>query len=372
MAIKSVYNPTRSKYASSGVHNYHISNPGSESVKCSQNTSISKDTSSGYKSLNSKHRPNSKSNKCTFNYQGEKKASKCRKKSPNQSLNVHHRKMTTNKNSMTKKKKIVKNTKDVSQVVSKQVLDMGSEREAVVYKKRGQKKNHILTDKSSLMSEARQSLIEAKEPTPEVISRASYLRTQELTNDNIDSTNRDRQVPAIMNIYTVDSKNYFGKAKYSNTRSTFLNEEEEEDMLNVNEFTNNEEVPSNKCVKVGMLTHNRRILKALPITKESFLNWQRHSVLKSFATSQEASFISNRPTDRMESNRTHNENLFPDELKKRDQEYYKKKIPHSNIKRQRNQSRTNYVHEESPAQASSVFMDESSGFFEEFAHTSDD
>lgn len=94
----------------------------------------------------------------------------------------------------------------------------------------------------------------------------------------------------IMNLKTNDNYDHFGK-KLSNQKSTFLDENEEADMMNVNEFSDTED-PNPHHVNVGEIAKNKRVLKHLPITKESFLNWQKHSMLKSFATSQEVSFIS--------------------------------------------------------------------------------
>jgi hypothetical protein len=120
----------------------------------------------------------------------------------------------------------------------------------------------------------------------------------DLVNDHAPTSKREQaayQILEIMNIYTVDSNTCFGKHKYSNKRSTFLDEEEEADMLNVNEFVNPSEMASKIHQNPYILPQNQRVLKSLPITNEFFLHWHRQSMLKSFATSQSASFISPTP-----------------------------------------------------------------------------
>jgi hypothetical protein len=137
-------------------------------------------------------------------------------------------------------------------------------------------------------------------------------------------------------------------------------------MLNVNEFSEAEETPSNRCVKIGKLTNNRRVLKALPITKESFMNWHKQSVLKSFATSQEASFVSNKPTERIDSSRINKSSTNPSAMIQYEQKQEKMEV----LNKTRNLHNYNGKSEESPGQLSTVFIDESSLFFEEFAHHS--
>jgi hypothetical protein len=224
-------------------------------------------------------------------------------------------------------------------------------------------------DQSS-MSQAKQSLIEAKEPDMDVISRASYLRSQEMSSngDNSPITQLNAyQGPGIVNLHTGNGNSCFNK-KLSNKRSTFLNDEEDGDMQNVDEFYGQEDV--NRYVKIGRLAANRRVLKALPITKESFLNWNnKQSMLKSFATSQEASFVSNRPTERKESNRASNELSNQSAVLKYEQQFVK--MDTLNLSHGNNYKKPiDYVIkevEESHSNFSSVFIEESSNVFEEHA-----
>ena len=138
----------------------------------------------------------------------------------------------------------------------------------------------------------KQSLVEAIEPPSEIISTASWVRNQGQSSDQKSQVfayaNTNYSGHQIMNLQT--HQDTFGK-KFSNAKSTFLDENEEADMLNVNEF-NDTEGASVMGAPLAKTIANNRIMKHLPITKESFLNWQKHSMLKSFATSQEASFVS--------------------------------------------------------------------------------
>lgn len=80
--------------------------------------------------------------------------------------------------------------KENLQGLNKVALDKDSEREAVVFCKRGQRKQQLLQQKSTPDKEhAKQSLVEAREPSPEVISRASYLRSNEMNSDKKSSIN---------------------------------------------------------------------------------------------------------------------------------------------------------------------------------------
>jgi hypothetical protein len=305
---KNFYKPVRSS-AKALIQIDHHSTP----LNPSTNTSAS---------IGGKKKTGEKAEKKTFDYWMNKKSVKWKKLQPNQSLNGHFHKMT--KKSSGKKRQ--REVNETIQVQDKHVLDMESEREAFVIKKRGQKKKELkITKGSNEMSQGKQSLLEAKEPSPEIITKASYLKMNDLGNDHAPTSKREQaayQIPEIMNIYTVDSNTCFGKHKYSNKRSTFLDEEEEADMWNVNEFVNPSEMPSKIHQNPYILPQNQRVLKSLPITKESFLHWHRQSMLKSFATSQSASFIS----------------------------------PTPQILRQ----------PQAEASPSTVFLEESSGFFEEF------
>jgi hypothetical protein len=222
----------------------------------------------------------------------------------------------------------------------------------------------------SSMSQAKQSLIEAKEPDIDVISRASYLKSHELSSDGDGSSIKQPntyQGPGIVNLHTGNGNSCFNK-KLSNKRSTFLNDEEDGDMQNVDEFYGQEH--STRYVKIGRMAANRRVLKALPITKESFLNWNnKQSMLKSFATSQEASFVSNRPTERIASNRVTNEFVNPSAVLKYEQQFVKMdtlNLSHGNNRKKPIDYVIKEV-EESHSNFSSAFIEESSYVFEEHA-----
>lgn len=273
--------------------------------------------------------------------------------------------MNGSKNGAAQKGKMTKQYES-TKPINKKKLDMESEREAVVFCKRGQRKKQLL-EQHSPMSQGKQSLIEAKEPSPEVISRASYLKSQGKYSDAHEfsnSKNNEYKIPEIVNLRT-SNKACFSK-KFSNAKSTFLNEEEEEDMQNVNEFSDAEEYIVNRQVNKGNILNHERVLKTLPITKESFMNWQKHSMLKSFATSQEASFVSNRPTERIDSTRVNIENINPREVLNYEQQCVKMEILNE-PKKQNLREYSNKKYYESPEQVSTVFMDESSAFFEEYA-----
>jgi hypothetical protein len=224
-------------------------------------------------------------------------------------------------------------------------------------------------DQSS-MSQAKQSLIDAKEPDIDVISRASYLRSHEMSSDGDNSSITQPiayQDPGIVNLHTGNGNSCFNK-KLSNKRSTFLNDEEDGDMQNVDEFYGQEHIT--RYVKIGRLAANRRVLKALPITKESFLNWNnKQSMLKSFATSQEASFVSNRPTEIKESNRVSHELGNPGAVLKYEQQFVKMNalnLSHGNNRKKPIDYVIKEV-EESHSNFSSAFIEESSCVFEEHA-----
>ena len=134
--------------------------------------------------------------------------------------------------------------------------------------------------------------------------------------------------------------------------------------MNVNEFKDYEDYYDNRQVKVGKWPSNNRVLKALPITKESFLHWKKQSVLKSFATSQEASFVSHRPTERQDTSRIMNENINPSKILQREQKIVDMEI----LNKDKNYTKYNTAIEESPECFSSPFVDESSGYFEEYQH----
>jgi hypothetical protein len=68
------------------------------------------------------------------------------------------------------------------------------------------------------MSQAKQSLIEAKEPDIDVVSRASYLRSHELSSDGENSSIKKPnayQGPGIVNLHTGNGNSCFNK-KLSN------------------------------------------------------------------------------------------------------------------------------------------------------------
>lgn len=158
----------------------------------------------------------------------------------------------------------------------------------------------------------------------------------------------------------------FQKQKLSLKRSTFLNEEEESDMQNVDEFNEQEEYSSARCVKIGRLAANRRILKALPITKESFMNWNnKQSMLKSFATSHEVSFVSNKPTERIETNTINAENVNPSQILRYEQQVFNMEVMNEPKRKMPRDYVINEL-EESSNGFSSAFKEESSWVFEEY------
>lgn len=151
------------------------------------------------------------------------------------------------------------------------------------------------------ISQGKQSLIEAREPSSDIISQASIIRSYEVINEKVKSGegNVGYSGQEILNVRTHNDSNFFGKL-ISSSRNTFLNEQEEADLMNVNEFGDNDDWCGIKTVHVGPSISNGRVLKKLPITKESFVIWHKQSMLKSFATSHDASFISNRLTEKIE------------------------------------------------------------------------
>lgn len=335
-----------------------------EVIKHSHNTSYSKDarnlTTSTMSKGSSKQSP---SKNGIFNYtQDHSGVIKCKKKSPQQSLNFHHAKMHKKPNK--KSSKFEYESIDKSAQFTQFAKEMDCEREAVVFCKRGEKKKRLMGESEASMSQGKQSLIDAKEPSIEVISTASYLKAQERSSDcKADFSYEVRNKPHIVNVYTATGAACFGK-KFSNTRSTFLNEEEEADMLNVNEFSENELPAALVRVYSGNIINHQRVLKTLPITKESFLNWNKQSMLKSFATSQSASFISHRPTERIEYNMQFNEKVNPAEILRYEQQIVKREVFNAG---KTGSSKKPQQYYESPEQVSTVFMDESSAFFEEYA-----
>ena len=136
----------------------------------------------------------------------------------------------------------------------------------------------------------RQSLAEAREPPTEIISKASFLRSQGMSNENQVFEYKDNQYPdhQIMNLQTSNYSTAFAK-KLSSPKSTFLDEREEADLQNVNEFSEYEEYHTAHINVDKLITH--KDFKLLPVTKESFIVWQKQSMLKSFATSHEESYI---------------------------------------------------------------------------------
>ena len=88
-------------------------------------------------------------------------------------------------------------------------------------------------------------------------------------------------------------------------------------------------------------------------------------MLKSFATSQEASFASHMPTERLESSRIMNDNINPSMLL-----YSEQKAVEIEMINNKHRKPTNYceVKEGSSGQFSTPFVDESSGYFEEYQH----
>jgi len=97
--------------------------------------------------------------------------------------------------------------------LDKFLLDLESEREQAVFCKRGQKKLELLkgSDYSTSTEKNKQSLIDAKEPSSDIISRASYLRSHGLSSDKkkaFEYSNTNCGGPEILNFNTND---YFGK-----------------------------------------------------------------------------------------------------------------------------------------------------------------
>ena len=64
-------------------------------------------------------------------------------------------------------------------------------------------------------------------------------------------------------------------SKFSQNKSTFINEQEEADLMNINEFSENEKSIKSKFAHIDSLNKEERVFKMLPISKESFLNWHK-------------------------------------------------------------------------------------------------
>lgn len=158
----------------------------------------------------------------------------------------------------------------------------------------------------------------------------------------------------ILNVWTHDDSNFFGKV-ISSSRNTFLNEQEEADLMNVNEFGDSEDWCGIKTVHVGPSLSNGRVLKKLPITKESFVVWHKQSMLKSFATSHDASFVSNKPTERIENSLAFESSIGKDPIKL-EQNYVELEMVNQSWR----------VANLSPGGNSTQFFDEASEYFEEF------
>ena len=235
---------------------------------------------------------------------------------------------------------------------------MESEREAAIFCKRGQKKEMLLKKQNSPdLSQGKQSLVDAREPSSDIISQASFIRSQELMNEKVKNVGHvGYSGQEIVNVCTHDDSNFFGKL-ISSSRNTFLNEQEEADLMNVNEFEDNDDMWGIKTIHIGPLISNGRVLKKLPITKESFINWHKQSLLKSFATSHEASFVSNKQTERIENS------WIIDPLR----EPIKLEQNYVEIERINQNSKEINC---SPGGNSTQFIDEASAYFEEFEPSS--
>lgn len=84
---------------------------------------------------------------------------------------------------------------------------------------------------SEELSQNKKSLMNAKEPDPEALSKASYLLSHELSSDGNVSTKKPRvlEIHHIVNLHTRGGSKCFGK-ELSLKKSSFLGEEEEADM----------------------------------------------------------------------------------------------------------------------------------------------
>ena len=103
-----------------------------------------------------------------------------------------------------KDQKSQKTSNDSHKQMEAMAADSESEREAVVYVKRGERRKQLLSNDSSKISIAKQSLLDAREPDPDALSRASYLLSHELSSDRNSSARKPRDfgVQEIVNLHT--------------------------------------------------------------------------------------------------------------------------------------------------------------------------